>query len=503
MKLAEMAASLPESCLAEWISVGNPEIQDVVYDSRNVKPGSLFVAVVGYQTDGHGYIAQAVQAGAVALVVEKEKWSAISDSIAMKKELPVLSVTGSRVALAFLSAAFFSFPWRRLHLVGVTGTNGKTSITYILQHIWEFAGKKTGLVGTIEYRWPGSRIISQNTTPESRDLASLFFMIAESDVSHAAMEVSSHALYLDRTAAFSFRSAIFTNLTQDHLDFHKDMEDYFASKSLLFSDSLLTGNAIINVDDSYGQRLYARLKSAGKLAFSFSLREGAGDYHASSLHYSLLETSFVLHMPQGGKILVHTHLKGKFNVYNISLAMIEANLSGISWEVILRALADPALQVPGRFEVVRASEDSGFVTVVDYAHTPDALENILTAGRDLNPTRLVTVFGCGGDRDRGKRPKMGRIAESISDLVIVTSDNPRTEDPRQILNDIEAGMTLPHETIIDRKEAIIRAVNICQAGDLLVIAGKGHEDYQILGKTKIHFDDREVARAALETRRRS
>lgn len=483
-------------------------ICDVVYDSRRVDEGSLFVAIKGYETDGHKYVGQAIESGASAIIMD---YLVYNESVELKnlyqqkkEDIVILLCANTRKALAQVSARFFSSPWRDVNLVGITGTNGKTSITYILDAIWKEYGLSSALIGTIEYKWPGKAHASHNTTPESRDLSELFAEIRESGAGHVAMEVSSHALFLERVSAFQFSSAIFTNLTQDHLDFHRDFEEYFLIKASLFDPSLLHGYGVINTDDEYGNKLFQIMKERGQEVFSFSFSqkyENLGrHYYAKDLKYDLHETNFTLVCPDGKEIPFSTSLKGRFNVLNASLAIIQALRDGLPEDAIQRALKREDLFVPGRFEVVRTEQEQSFITVVDYAHTPDALENVLRGGRDLKPDRIITVFGCGGDRDRGKRPKMGSIAEKLSEHVIVTSDNPRTEDPKKIIDEIEAGMTQDHETIVDRREAIFRAVNLCEPGDLLIIAGKGHEDYQILGKTKIHFDDREVAREALENR---
>lgn len=522
--LLELEKSFFPGSLEETLNI---EIDDVVYDSRRAKPNTIFVAISGYKSDGNSYIKDAIDNGSTIIVISR----AIRDKMTISgegsfrfvlgsgnsltieniRDISLLVVREPRKALAHLSAALFQFPWQSQKIVGITGTNGKTSIAYILDHIWKTAGLESGIIGTIECRWKGNRIPSENTTPESRELAEMVYKMAKQNISRVAMEVSSHALFLSRVDAFRFSAGIFTNLTQDHLDFHENFENYFESKKRLFEPGLLDGPAIVNIDDPFGRRIGEYVESYGGKVFSLTTNQKdqlGKTYLLKELKYDMGGTSFTLELPAGdSKDLdknqkFHTHLKGRFNAINVSLSIIAAIQSGIEPDVAREAISKEEMVIPGRFEVIRAAKPSGFLTVVDYAHTPDALKNVLEGALELKPKRLITLFGCGGDRDRKKRPLMGRIAQVKSDYSIVTSDNPRTEDPFGIISDIEEGMDHSlnnYEVIPDRKEAIISAVKLCKSGDILVIAGKGHENYQILGEKKIHFDDREVAQLALES----
>jgi UDP-N-acetylmuramoyl-L-alanyl-D-glutamate--2,6-diaminopimelate ligase len=469
-------------------------------DSRAVGPGSVFVAVRGERVDGHAFVGKAVAAGAAALVLQKGFHAAAAPSV------PVVRVEDSRRALGVLAGRFYGDPASRLCMVGVTGTNGKTTVTYLCKGVLEAAGRHVGLIGTVAYQIGAERLPASHTTPGAVELQALLARMADAGMDAAVMEVSSHALALDRTAGCEFDVAIFTNLTQDHLDFHRDMDSYFAAKRRLFSDLDPAGKkprpkrAIVNLDDPSGRRICEASRAP---VWTYAIHQRA-DIRAEDVRLALGGTRFTAATPRG-TFPVESRLVGEHNVYNILAAIGVGLHEGLSPETIQRGIASVE-NVPGRFERVEAGQD--FTVVVDYAHTDDALLRLLTAAQALKTGRIITVFGCGGDRDRGKRPKMGRVAARLSDVVILTSDNPRTEDPAVILGEIESGVRdvladkpVRYEVIADRRAAIEAAVREAKSGDTVLIAGKGHEDYQIVGTARHHFDDREVARAALTARR--
>ncbi|HYM37658.1 MAG TPA: UDP-N-acetylmuramoyl-L-alanyl-D-glutamate--2,6-diaminopimelate ligase [Nitrospiraceae bacterium] len=469
-------------------------------DSRAVKPGSVFVAVKGERVDGHVFVGKAIKAGAAALVLQKGVEAPVAPSV------PVACVDDSRRALGFLAGRFYREPASRLCMVGVTGTNGKTTVTYLCKGVLESAGRQVGLIGTVAYQIGAERLPAAHTTPGAVELQALLAHMVDAGMDAAVMEVSSHALALDRTAGCEFDVAIFTNLTQDHLDFHTDMESYFQAKLRLFSGldpsgkKLRPKRAIVNIDDVRG----ARVCEASRVpVWTYSIQKPA-DIRAENVRLALGGTRFMAATPHG-KFPIESRLVGEHNVYNILAAIGVGLHEGLLPETVQRGIASVA-NVPGRFERVEAGQD--FTVVVDYAHTDDALLRLLTAAQALKMGRVITVFGCGGDRDRGKRPKMGRVAARLSDVVYLPSDNPRSEDPEAILREIEAGVRevltdrqVRYEVIADRRAAIEAAVHEAKSGDTVLIAGKGHEDYQIVGSARLHFDDREVARAALATRR--
>jgi UDP-N-acetylmuramoyl-L-alanyl-D-glutamate--2,6-diaminopimelate ligase len=469
-------------------------------DSRAVKPGSVFVAVKGERVDGHAFVGKAVEAGAAALVLQKGL------NVAAAPSVPVVRVDDSRRVLGLLAGRFYREPASRLCMVGVTGTNGKTTVTYLCKGVLETAGRRVGLIGTVAYQIGDERLPAAHTTPGAVELQALLARMADAGMDAAVMEVSSHALALDRTAGCEFDVAIFTNLTQDHLDFHADMDGYFQAKLRLFADldpagrKLRPKRAIVNIDDARGARV---CETSRVPVWTYAIQQPA-DIRAEDVRLALSGTRFTAATPHG-RFSVESRLVGEHNVYNI-LAVIGVGLhEGLPPEMIQRGIAS-VVNVPGRFERVEAGQD--FAVVVDYAHTDDALLRLLTAAQALKTGRIITVFGCGGDRDRGKRPKMGRVAARLSDVVFLTSDNPRSEDPAAILREIEVGVRealtekrIRYEVIADRRTAIEAAVREATSGDTVLIAGKGHEDYQIVGATRLHFDDREVARAALAARR--
>lgn len=469
------------------------EISSIEYDSRAVRSGGLFVAIRGFASDGHEHVASAVACGASAVLVERGRASEFS-SLA-ERGIGILVADDVRAALSRLSAAFYGFPSRSMTVIGITGTNGKTSITYMLESILGLCGYRPGVIGTVNYRWGGRVLPAPHTTPESRDLQEMLVRMKSDGVDAVVMEVSSHALELRRADDIDFDAAVFTNLTRDHLDFHQDFDHYFSAKKRIFdilNASVKKGRfGAVNADDPYGRDILLMKQSYAYPVFSFGMADDA-DYapDPSSLANTLAGLRYRLARPESG-IEVALRLPGSFQLYNSLAAIAVAHRLGIPFADIMAGLGALA-SVPGRFDVI--TSDKGFAVIVDYAHTVDALEKLLRSVRELSPKRLITVFGCGGDRDKTKRPLMGKAAEDLSDIVIVTSDNPRTEDPDRIIRDILAGMKgKNHQVIPDREEAIAAAIQKASEGDIVVIAGKGHEDYQIVGTKKIHFDDREVA----------
>ncbi|MBN2158285.1 MAG: UDP-N-acetylmuramoyl-L-alanyl-D-glutamate--2,6-diaminopimelate ligase [Spirochaetes bacterium] len=481
----------------ELVSGEGSQITSVEYDSRKVRKGSLFIAVEGLTSDGHRFIGTAIEAGASAVCVARSR----AGEFAHLKERGVglLVSDDSRAALSRLSAAFFGFPSRSMLMVGITGTNGKTSITYMLESIMKRHGFNPGVIGTINYRWGGKFYPAVNTTPESRDLQEILWKMRRDGVDMAIMEISSHALELRRAEDIDLDAAVFTNLTRDHLDFHHDFESYFNAKKKIFGlleASFKKGRcAVVNADDPYGREIILMRNH-----YSFPMKTFAIDSDAdympdpASIDNSIHGLRYTLQRPDPG-LAVQLKLLGTFQLYNSLAALAVSHQMGIDYEAIISGLSDLET-VPGRFDVLKTGK--GFVVIVDYAHTVDALHKLLRSVNELGHRKIITVFGCGGDRDRSKRPLMGKVAEENSDLAIVTSDNPRTEEPARIIQDIVSGLEgSNHEVIPERTEAIARAVSLAGEGDIVVIAGKGHEDYQIIGTEKIHFDDKEVAASCL------
>ncbi len=463
------------------------EVGGVAYDSRRVARGDLFVAVRGYVTDGHHFAGAALEAGAAALVLEREVEGIPGGT-------PRLIVPSGREALALIADAFYGHPSGELALVGVTGTNGKTTTSFLIDAILRAAGRTTGLMGTIHYR-VGDRILEQpRTTPEAPDLQAYLGGMLEAGASHAVMEVSSHGVALERVRGCEFAAVVFTNLTQDHLDFHGEMESYFRAKLRLFAESRPAAS-VLNFDDPYGRRI---AQEAGGSVWSYGFA-GDAQVRPEDLSLSADGTAFELVHP-GGRVRIETPLIGRHNASNIlaaSAACLALGLSPGEVAAGVRSLAS----VPGRLERVDAGQP--FLVVVDYAHTEDALRRVLEFARPVTKGRLLTLMGCGGDRDRRKRPLMAAAAARASDWVVMTSDNPRTEDPAAILREVEAGVGLVPggrgrvRTIVDRREAIRVILAEARPGDTVVIAGKGHETYQIVGRERLPFDDREEARKAL------
>lgn len=471
MKLREVLKGI-----AETGDAGNTEISSVEYDSRNVKKGSLFVAVKGYETDGHKYIDSAVENGAAAILAQEARACAV----------PLICVPDTRRALAGAGANFYGRSADRLKIIGVTGTNGKTTVTYLVKQILDLVGIKTGLIGTNKNMIGDKILETGRTTPESVELQRLFSEMERDGATHVVMEISSHALALSRTYGIEFEVGAFTNLTQDHLDFHGTMEKYCRAKSILFSQCR---KGVVNADDKWSEIL---LENAKCPVMTYSVHEKS-DLRAENIRLSEKGVIFTADY-KGEKHDVRLAIPGEFSVYN-ALTAIGITLSlGIAFEDIVKGLVI-AKGVSGRAEVVPLASD--YTVIIDYAHTPDGLVNILKTVRGFTKGRLISVFGCGGDRDKTKRPKMGKIAGQMSDIAVVTSDNPRTEDPLSIIDDILEGMKEfegKYEVVPDRREAIAHAMKIAKAGDVIVLAGKGHETYQILKDRTIDFDEHAIVK---------
>jgi UDP-N-acetylmuramoyl-L-alanyl-D-glutamate--2,6-diaminopimelate ligase len=489
MKLLDVMGSVADaSALAT--AAGETEVTALAYDNRTVQPGTLFFCVPGYTRDGHDFAPDAVERGASALVVERP----------LGLGVPEVVVPSVRAAMGPAAAAFHGRPSEQLAVVGVTGTNGKTTTAFLVRALLEAAGRQTGLLGTVTAIVGGAERDVQRTTAEAIELQRDLAEMREGGDVAAAIEVSSHALRLHRADATRFAAAIFTNLTQDHLDFHPTMDDYYAAKRLLFlpQEGERPGVAVVNVDDPYGARLAQELRDAGSAVVTIAI-EADADWRASDLSTGLTGSTFTARTPEGD-ITLRTPLPGRFNVQNVLGAIAAVRALGVPLAEIAAALP-AAGRVPGRFEPV--DEGQEFAVLVDYAHTPDSLDNVLQAARGLTERRVLTVFGCGGDRDRTKRPLMGGIAARLADEAYVTSDNPRSEDPEQILRDVVEGTgTGPNVHVeVDRRKAIFQAVAAAATGDVVVIAGKGHEQGQeFAGGEKLPFDDVTVAREALRAR---
>ncbi len=455
------------------------EVSRLAFDDRDVISGTLFFCVRGFTRDGHDFAPLAVERGALALVVERP----------LGLGVPEIQVPDTRTAMAPAAARFYGDPTGELQVVGITGTNGKTTTAFLMRSLLEAAGRQTGLLGTVKSIVGGIEHPVKRTTPEAIELQRTFRDMLDGGDTACAMEVSSHALELHRADAIHFAVAMFTNLTQDHLDFHPTMEDYFLAKRRLFQDAS-PSQAVINLDDPYGQRLAAELDAP----ITFALDREAV-YRAHEVETGLTGSRFSVQTPDGQTVEIRSPLRGRFNVYNVLGAFAAARALQVPADVAVAAIAQ-ADQVPGRLEPVEEGQE--FAVLVDYAHTPDSLENVLAAARALTDHRLHVVFGCGGDRDRAKRPLMGEIATRLADRVIVTSDNPRSEDPEAIIAEILVGAGAGTDHEVDRREAIARTIAGAEPGDVVVIAGKGHEQGQEFeAGRKLPFDDVSVAREAL------
>ena len=475
-----------------------PDVTAIAYDSRKVKPGAVFVALRGVNADGTRFAPQAIASGAIAVVAETAAPAGVA--------VPWIQVPSARAALAELAAHFYRNPSEELTLIGITGTNGKTTTSYVLASIFEAAGIKCGRIGTIGYRIGEREQDASRTTPEAPELQQMLRAMVDEGCGACVMEVSSHALALRRADNLRFAAGVFTNLTRDHLDFHGDMESYFVAKRRLFEVLPDGAVGVINVDDRRGPDLLA----AARRPVTYAI-DAAADVRPGPLTFTLDGLAFEVRTPRG-TLHVRSPLVGRPNAYNILAAAATAMAIDLPFSAIEAGISR-LHNVPGRFQVVSESSDDVRV-IVDYAHTDDALKNLLETARPLATGRVVTVFGCGGDRDRTKRPLMGAVAARLSDLVIVTSDNPRSEDPERIIEEIRRGIVMPADriahkgqkgtpslAIVDRRDAIEKAIKDATPGDLVLIAGKGHEKYQVIGDKTLPFDDVEVARSALARRR--
>ncbi len=460
------------------------EITSIEYDSRKLKPGSLFIAVRGFACDGNTFITEAVEKGTVAIITDK---SGIRTSVS------TILVRDARKAMALIANSFYGSPQNSIVMTAVTGTNGKTTTAYMVKSIFDASGVDCGLIGTINHIVGKEEITSVNTTPESPDIHRFLSRMTGENQNACIMEVSSHALALSRVYGIQFRAAAFTNISRDHLDFHGDFKTYLETKGRLFSDLSGDSTAVVNLDDPNAEYIIGVSRGGNILTYGF--KEGY-DIHPVSFELKTRGTEVIVSTPSG-KLEFALPIPGKFNISNAMAAIGIGLACGCSTDSIARGLESMA-SVRGRYELIDEGQD--FTVIVDYAHTPDALERILTSAREITKGRLISVFGCGGDRDRGKRPEMGEVSARCADYTIVTSDNPRTENPETIVADILNGIPeiANHKIIIDRGESIKEALNTAAKDDTVVIAGKGHEDYQIIGNKKYHFDDAESVRSFLK-----
>ncbi len=489
MKIKELFGELERKGMVVVPGLHEREVTGLSIDSRQVRPGDLFAALAGRKSDGHRFVSAAAAAGAAALLVEKGRVEPVAAG-------PVLLETDDvRDVLGQVADRFYGRPSTEIEIFGVTGTNGKTSTTYLLESFLRAAGKRVGVMGTIDYRWGGQTERAASTTPESTELQRVLRAMADDGVEAAALEVSSHALAQRRLDGCVVPVAVFTNLSRDHLDFHRDMEDYFLAKARLFTD-FNPALAVINSDDPWGERLMGM--SSGRV-ISYGLRDGA-DYTARSIVSDASGLRFRLCTPRE-EFEAESRLLGLHNVYNILAAAAAALEYGLDGDAVREGIR-AADRIPGRFDLV--SSESGRTVIVDYAHTPDALDYALRSARAIARGSLILVFGCGGDRDRGKRPLMGEAAARLADVTFLTSDNPRSEEPMEILRQVEKGFRGVDSRrdrlhlVSDRRRAIREAVGSAASGDVVLIAGKGHEDYQELADRVVHFSDFEEAREALK-----
>jgi UDP-N-acetylmuramoyl-L-alanyl-D-glutamate--2,6-diaminopimelate ligase len=460
------------------------KVKGISCNSRSVGKGFIFVAVKGNRQDGNKFIDEAVANGAAVVVAEKQ---------AAKSSVPFVLVKDARLALSDLAAEFYGRPSQDIGVIGVTGTNGKTTITYLLERLLNSAGFSAGVIGTVNYRFQGKVFPSKNTTPGPLELQSLLSRMLRGKVKYAVMEVSSHALDQRRTEGVKFNSAIFTNLTQDHLDYHKTLENYFKSKARLFQQLDRNSLAIINNDDKYAGRLKKMTKAR---VLTYGINKDA-DVKAQEIRFYLSHTEFTV-LAAGKRFNFRTGLIGRHNIYNILAVAAWARGQGMDLDKIAQALKSFSF-VPGRLEPVSGGR-GGFFVFVDYAHTEDALKNVISALRETCENKIIVVFGCGGERDKIKRPKMGKVVTELADYAIVTSDNPRSEDPLKIIMDIKKGISKKNFCVIaDRKNAIAKALSLAEDKDVVLVAGKGHETYQILNDRTVVFDDREVVRECLKS----
>ncbi|KGM96644.1 UDP-N-acetylmuramoyl-L-alanyl-D-glutamate--2,6-diaminopimelate ligase [Clostridium botulinum] len=474
MKLVQILKGLHHKNLNGTLDL---DVNKVEYDSRKILNGDVFVAIEGFNVDGHKFIQKAIENGAKVIICSKD--------IEINKNCTYIKVENTRKALSIIASNFYENPSNEIKLIGITGTNGKTTSTYMIKSILEHAECNTGLIGTIANFIGEEKIKAERTTPESLELHEMFKKMKDKNIEYCIMEVSSHSLSLDRVYGLEFSQGVFTNLTQDHLDFHKTFENYYEAKLSMFNNAK---NSIINIDDSYGERMLKDIPNTSiKVTYS---TERQADLvaknivnHAKGAEFDLVYKEFTIH--------INLSIPGIYNVYNALCSAAACLEEGISIEKVKEGLEN--VVVPGRCENVTKKYNLGFDVIVDYAHTPDGLENILNTAKDFTKGRLISVFGCGGDRDKTKRPIMGKIGSNLSDIAIITSDNPRTEEPMSIINDVVSGIDKDNYVVVEnRKDAIKEAMRIAKKDDVIVVAGKGHEDYQILKDKVIHFDEREV-----------
>ncbi|ELC8360153.1 UDP-N-acetylmuramoyl-L-alanyl-D-glutamate--2,6-diaminopimelate ligase [Clostridium perfringens] len=466
---------------------GNEEskVQNIRYDNRKIEQGDAFVCVKGFKVDGHSFIGDAIKKGAKALIVQED--------VSAQEDITIIKVRDTRKALAIMSSNYFGNPKDKLKIIGITGTNGKTTSAFIIKSILEKAGFMTGLIGTIANYIGNKKVDAVRTTPESYELHELFKNMVDAGVEYCVMEVSSHSLELDRVYGVQFEEGIFTNLTRDHLDFHKTFENYYNAKFKLFERS---NHSIINLDDPYGANIVKDIEERGvKTKVSTFSIEKESDFKAFEIKSHSNGSEFKVNLESIEEFSIN--IPGEYNIYNSLGCIICAYNLNIPMDKIKEGLSD--VVIPGRCELVAKEKNLPYSIIIDYAHTPDGLENILSTVKAFTKNRMISVFGCGGDRDKVKRPQMGKIGCELSDIAIITSDNPRSEEPMDIINDIVKPLNYDNFVIeVNRKEAIRKAMNMALEGDVIVIAGKGHETYQILKDETIHFDEREVVYDILE-----
>lgn len=466
---------------------GNEEskVQNIRYDNRKIEQGDAFVCVKGFKVDGHSFIGDAIKKGAKTLIVQED--------VSVQEDITIIKVRDTRKALAIMSSNYFGNPKDKLKIIGITGTNGKTTSAFIIKSILEKAGFMTGLIGTIANYIGNKKVDAVRTTPESYELHELFKNMVDAGVEYCVMEVSSHSLELDRVYGIQFEEGIFTNLTRDHLDFHKTFENYYNAKFKLFERS---NHSIINLDDQYGANIVKDIEERGvnTKVSTFSI-EKESDFKAFEIKSHSNGSEFKVNLESIEEFSIN--IPGEYNIYNSLGCIICAYNLNIPMDKIKEGLSD--VVIPGRCELVAKEKNLPYSIIIDYAHTPDGLENILSTVKAFTKNRMISVFGCGGDRDKVKRPQMGKIGCELSDIAIITSDNPRSEEPMDIINDIVKPLNYDNFVIeVNRKEAIRKAMNMALEGDVIVIAGKGHETYQILKDETIHFDEREVVYDILE-----
>ncbi|ELC8452145.1 UDP-N-acetylmuramoyl-L-alanyl-D-glutamate--2,6-diaminopimelate ligase [Clostridium perfringens] len=466
---------------------GNEEskVQNIRYDNRKIEQGDAFVCVKGFKVDGHSFIGDAIKKGAKTLIVQED--------VSVQEDITIIKVRDTRKALAIMSSNYFGNPKDKLKIIGITGTNGKTTSAFIIKSILEKAGFMTGLIGTIANYIGNKKVDAVRTTPESYELHELFKNMVDAGVEYCVMEVSSHSLELDRVYGIQFEEGIFTNLTRDHLDFHKTFENYYNAKFKLFERS---NHSIINLDDPYGANIVKDIEERGvKTKVSTFSIEKESDFKAFEIKSHSNGSEFKVNLESIEEFYIN--IPGEYNIYNSLGCIICAYNLNIPMDKIKEGLSD--VVIPGRCELVAKEKNLPYSIIIDYAHTPDGLENILSTVKAFTKNRMISVFGCGGDRDKVKRPQMGKIGCELSDIAIITSDNPRSEEPMDIINDIVKPLNYDNFVIeVNRKEAIRKAMNMALEGDVIVIAGKGHETYQILKDETIHFDEREVVYDILE-----